>query len=191
MKLNKTQRVYVAILVMALGAFLVDQLFFGAATPEQAGAAEGPVLHHVSVPSESDAPAAPQNAQQALQLLVAMTGQRPDVATIRDAFRPAPSWIDELDPPKRVAEPTFDDAPRADVKAAPSQPDPDARFRAAHTLTSIMRTEDGGCALINGRVVQVGHQLGSYKLVELTEAVAVFEVDGRRVELKLRSNGAH
>lgn len=183
MTLTKTQRIYVAILALAIGAFAVDRLFLRGG-PDEAQAA-GP-YQSPSAMSRTPSPTAGP-AGEILGLLAALNGDRADLSKLRSAFQPSAAWSAELVPPAP-------EAPAAPAKSAPAAATPAKaqalmQFAQNHHVMSIIRTDAGGSALIDGRLINIGNKLDGFTLVELIDTAAIFESDAGRVELKLGSAG--
>ena len=190
MTLTKTQRIYVGILALAIGAFMVDRMFLsgGPAEAQAATPYQSPVALSVgSASSPAGSAGSAGSAGEALQLLAALAGERADLSELRNAFRPSPAWSADLFPPAPVA-PTAP-AESAPLAATPAKSAALQRFTQDHSVMSIIRTDEGGYALIDGQLVNVGNKLDGFTLVELTDSAAVFASDAGRVELKLGSAG--
>ncbi|MHC4985370.1 MAG: hypothetical protein ACYTFO_04355 [Planctomycetota bacterium] len=180
MKLTKSQRAYVAVLVVAVAAFLADRFLVGAgdsrveqasAAPPGAGAIETP-LTTPRPPSTSDTPSI------AAQLATLQEMRPADLEGVREAFSPSESWNQQL----RPAHPPQD---RPAASTAGNQSVRADQFVAGHRLMSILHLAEGGVALVDDKVVRIGQTLDGFTLIELTEDTAVFASDERRVELRL------
>ena len=195
-KLTKSQRVYLALLIVAIVAFTVDTLFLRGEGRVQQASAEAltPAIEPLSPPPVEPiltVEAAPIGAGDFVEALKAC--ESVDIAEVREAFVPSEEWLKALAPPP----PPPPDSGGPDVAVVPGEPTPpDAQeealailrarqFAKTHNLMSIIRTSDGGTALVDGQVVQVGRKLDGFTLVELTERGAVFEADGKQIELRL------
>ena len=64
--------------------------------------------------------------------------------------------------------------PEADGSAAHDTPDPVERFCAAHRLEATFQDGGVGCAVVNGRVVRGGQNIGGFRLVAVDAFRAVF-----------------
>lgn len=178
MKLTKSQKTYVTILVLALVGLAVDQLFLG-------GDQTGPETIQASEPYDgpvtgSFAPATaggPETTSLADRLSAARTALALDVETARDAFAPSDSWQAQLTPPKT-------ETPIAQTPAG-AGPAAAEIFTQRHTLMSVIQMDDGGVALIDEKVLQVGAKLDGFTLIELTETTAVFRSGDLQAELRL------
>ena len=182
MKLNESQKVYVIILAVAAVGLLVDRVLLapGASGPVQvqAGAVHTTPSGRPQPPT-TEPPAA--TASVAKRLARFNDVRQFDITTVREALSPSPAWLAELQP----SEP----GPKASqpVAVAPVQMSPAERFIQRHRLKSTIRRDNGGWALIDGHIVEVGQEFDGYRLVEVTDDGAVFESDQGRVELRLRS----
>ena len=180
MKLTKSQKVYVAVLVTAVVAFLVDRVFLGGdGQVEQASAAEGSVVSAESPRRVSAPPEAPDDTPSiAARLADLQQTHAVDPRHMREAFLPSAAWNRQLRPSRPSQNPSAPQVP-ASLSARGDA------FVAAYQLKSILHLDDGGVALVNEKVVRIGDTLGGFTLIELTEDAAVFESDGHRVRLKL------
>ena len=178
MNLTKSQKVYVAILAAAIGAFLVDRFVLGGeGQVKQASAAEAAAIDRpLSIASTSDETKGPFIAAR-LDLL--KTTHPASLRRIRDAFAPSAAWQETLRPTQ-----VRTDLPEP-VSNATSQPSRVSQFEAAHQLKSILHLDDGGVALVGNKVIGIGQTLDGFELIELTEDAAVFDLQGQRAELRL------
>jgi hypothetical protein len=171
MKLSTNNKIYVGILGLAILALGFDRLFLGpeAAVPAHVSAAGSPGT--VGTPAAASACPA-QESQSSIQTLakrLETAGQRGglDPRSMRDAFVPADSWLGRTPV-----------APQA--QAAPTK-----TFAQLHELTSVVCAEEGGSAVIDGKVMQVGQELSGYRLTWVRPGVAVFQSARETVELQL------
>lgn len=184
MKLNKSQKVYVIILAVAAVGFLVDRVLLvpGASGPAQVQAG---AVHRTPSgrpqPPTTEPPAA--TASVAKRLARFNDVRQFDITTVREALSPSPTWLAELQLPEPGPKPEASQP----VAVAPVQMSPTERFIRRHRLKSTIRRDNGGWALIDGHIVEVGQEFDGYRLVEVTDDGAVFESDQGRVELRLRS----
>jgi hypothetical protein len=173
MKLTKKQKGYVAVLVVALAAFLADRLLFPPA------AADADVLENPSdllikpVGGVAKAAPAPQRNPYRVDLLaerltVAASEHRLELSNVRDAFVPSAAWVSG---PKVIM---HDNA--AESAAA---------FRDKYKLTAILVGSNGATAIINGRSVKVGQRLGGFTLKSIGNRSTTFAAGENRVELLL------
>jgi hypothetical protein len=181
-------------LAVALVAFIVDTVFLrGEGRVQQAGAEIiepiGPAAQPAIITTEPVPPVQPQ-PEDTPSLTVALKAcEAIDIAEIPEAFQPSESWLQALCPPppadaeipELLPVPTGNEPPADDAMAILRA----RRFAKAHSLMSIIRTSNGGTALVDGQLVQVGGKLDGFTLVSLTERGAVFEADGRQIELRL------
>jgi hypothetical protein len=177
MTLTKSQKVYVAIMVIGLVALLIDRTML---QPEQAAADAASALQYAISPSTSSAgpedPGSPRSEGPApRQVAIArkleqIAEQRGlDPTGVIDAFRPSPRWL-------AVGE----------VPVAPAKPELLAeRFRKAHTLTAVMGSGDQGWAIVDGRTLLIGRVLDGFTLVSVERRSAILESGDARVVLSL------
>lgn len=189
MKLNKSQKVYAIILAVAAVGFLVDRVLLapGAGGPAQVQAG---AVHM----TPSGRPRPPTTEPRAATASVAKRLARFndvrqfDITTVREILLPSPAWLAELQPPEPEPEPDAEAEAPQPVAVAPAQMSPAERFIQRHRLKSTIRRDNGGWALIDGHIVEVGQEFDGYRLVAVTDDGAVFESDRGRVELRLRSH---
>ncbi len=187
--LTKSQRVYVVVLAVVVMAFLIDALFLGGdGSVQQAGAEGVPLASLQAVPAgpvPSVVSATPKDGTKGLAEALRACDTL-DIQSIREAFEPSESWQLILSPPPPVEEETpGHSTPQAKSAALLKA----QSFAKSHNLVSIIRNSDGGTALIDDRVVEVGQTLAGFTLVRLTERAVFFEADGVRVELRLPNDG--
>ena len=177
MKLTKKQKGYVAVLVVALAAFLADRVFLlppATTSDADADAVDNPADLLIK-PAGGVAQAAPAPARSpyrvdllAERLTVAASEHRLDLSNVRDAFVPSVAWISG---PKIVI---HDSA--AEAAAA---------FRDKHKLTAILVGSNGSTAIINGKSVTVGQRLGGFTLKSIDNRSTTFAAGQNQVELVL------
>ncbi len=172
MTLTKSQSVYVAIMVIAVGALLIDRTLL---QPEPAQAA---ALQYAIPPSERDpvdleAPRsegpAPRQVAIARKLEQIAEQRGLDPTGVIDAFRPSPMWL------------ALGEVPVAPVETGLLA----ERFRKAHTLTAVMGSGDGGWAIVDGRTLFIGRVLDGFTLVSVGRRSAILESGDARVVLTL------
>jgi len=177
MTLTKSQKVYVAIMIIAVLALLIDRTLL---QPEQAAAGAASALQYAispstSIPDRSD-PGSPRSEGPApRQVAIArrleqIAEQRGlDPTRVIDAFRPSPMWIHVGDVPVGPV--------RAELLAE--------RFRKAHTLAAVMGSGDEGWAIVDGRTLFIGQVLDGFTLVSVGQRSAVLASGDARVVLSL------
>ena len=196
--LTKTQRIYVAVLVVVVSAFAVDKVFLsGDGSVQQAGADGGPTPGQFAPPPAAPLAPMPLPAgtiqEKATLAEVLRSCDTLAIESVREAFQPSESWLLVLTPPPPPP-------PTPSPESDPEEPEPISEIKTAallkaqafadtHRLVSVIRTNDGGTALVGEKVVSFGQALDGFKLVRLTEQSAFFEADGMRVELRLPKNG--
>ena len=175
MKLTTSHKVYLAILGLALTAFLVDRLVLGggsgrAAAPasvsgeEAAPSGEQPLLlPSTDAGASSDKPSLADRFQ-------ALAGTADlDPAEAKDAFAPSKIWLT---------------GPKA-TRLVTMRPSPGEEFAGKHRLTSVFMAREGSWATVDGKVIQVGQELEGFRLISVTCDSAIFRSGQDRVELKL------
>jgi hypothetical protein len=181
MNLSKSRKVMLGLLGLAVVAFAADKLLRGGDTLQpNAAAAQGlpggtlPALQ----PALTDRPAATDEAKAApalssvaerLKGLAETSGLNPDLA--RDAFLPPDSWIAQ---------------PPAPAPATVVAVDPAADFAGKHKVTAVILVGNAGSAIIDGKVMQIGQELGGFALVRMAAGSVVFKAISGSSEVELR-----
>jgi len=166
-KLSGERKVYAAILGLGLLGLVADRAFF---QPQGAKAGDTPSGDNLPVKHDDKTDAArrakadvPQKTSLSARMREAMPaldfGQVPDT---RDAFDPSRS--------------REEGSPRGSSQAE--------LFRQSHKLSSIVTTDKGGCALVDGMAIRVGQTLNEFTLVSVDDEGAHFERNGEQVTLK-------
>lgn len=182
MQWTKQQKVYGAVLGLAVVAFGVDRWVIGH-DDEAADAA------HVAdvAPRQSRRPAPVQRSAEgrataalvpapaplapstlASRLEEAARVQRLNLEQINDAFRPSTAWVGT---PRTATVAELRDEARD--------------FLQRHRLTAVMKQTAGGVAIIDQKTVAVGQSLDGFRLVAVKDRSAVLRRGGQRVELRL------
>ena len=186
MQLTKQQKVYGAVLSLALACFCVDRWVIVAGNDVAAPAARKaptparrlPARQSPSSAAANDGLAvkasAPSVAQLAGRLQDAARAQgRPlDLENVKDAFRPSAVFV-----PVRSAV----------VVVQPQAPTRDevAEFIAAHKLQAVMKRTNGGVAIVGTKTIRVGQTFEGFRLVAVKDRSAVFRRGRLKAELKL------
>ena len=161
-KLTKSQRVYVAIMVIAVVSLLIDRTLL---QPEQAQASAWQYAVPASMRSPvdietplSEGPAPRQIAiARKLEQIAEQRGLDP--TGVIDAFRPSPMWLQISEVP-------------VGVEQTESLVE---RFTKAHTLTAVMGSGASGWALVDGRTLFIGQVLDGFTLMSVGQRSAVLE----------------
>lgn len=204
---TKSQKVALALLGLAVVAFVVDRFVIGTdettavaaadefepartASPGTAGrsvAAPQPAGRSASVvaaenPVASLAAATSQPASLASRLAALDQAMRLSRDSVADAFRPSAAWVAASQPPPP---PDPAAAPAPTQKPAPPKVDYGAVFAKRHQLTALMNDGRGGMAIVNGRLYKVGQSVGGFRLIDVGLTEAIFLGKGTEVTLKL------
>ncbi len=172
MTLTKSQRVYVAIMVIVMVALLIDRTLL---QPEPAQAS---VLQYAVPSSErdpGDLESAPSEGPAPRQVAIArkleqIAEQRGlDPTGVIDAFRPSPIWLQASEVPVEIEQPEL----------------LVERFMKAHTLAAVMGSGKDGWAIVDGRTLLIGQVLDGFTLVSVGRRSAVLESGDARVLLTL------
>ncbi|KPK79719.1 MAG: hypothetical protein AMJ81_12905 [Phycisphaerae bacterium SM23_33] len=178
MTVSKTEKVYLGVLAMALGALVIDRTFLGSSqvTPSQAAAQQAapspqPPQAAPVPPPGPDEPAAPESPALAARLREAAGAEKPDYANVRDVFALSQGWLAELESP----------ATQPGTSAAKSVP-----ARPVHKLMAVMVGGESSYAIIDGKCLLVGQEMDGLKLISVEQNSAVVEADGVRIQLPLQ-----
>ena len=164
---------------LAMAVFAADRAFPspGGAGPRQAGASEYTVSPAESADMmQTKDTRCPQDltttggASVTRRLEQIARRQEPTLEDLRDAFCPSRAWIRRVAPHAPAAAPENDLA---------------AEFMQTHNLQAVIVCHQGGCAIVDNRVVNVGQELDGFTLTSVTTRTAVFTSDQTRVTLQL------
>lgn len=172
MRFSSKQIVYGGLLAIAVVALVIDRIFFAEpskaqASPELPGKLEPP-------PAVSVAPV----AEPADGLISEHLNSIPavDLKAMPDAFAPSKAWIlaTQPPPPPPLPAPPPD---KVDHRAA--------EFVAAHKLSALLKSHNGGAAVIDGEMVRVGETLDGYTLTAVQGGSARFTNGSSVVDLTM------
>jgi hypothetical protein len=179
MQLTKKHKVYGAVMGLCAIALLVDQLVPGPAraTAETSAASASDLVVPAEARGAGRAGATEQpplwSRSVIADRLETVAGEhRVAVADVTDAFRPSALWM-----------------PETPMVVHGDENEAAYRFRTGHRLTAVMNTADGGCAIVDGKGLFIGHQVDGFTLVSVGDRSAVFEGDGFRVEMTVDEGG--
>ncbi len=172
MTLTKSQKIYVAIMVIVLMALLIDRTLLQP-EPAQASARQYAVPPSMRDPVDLEAPRsegpAPRQVAIARKLEQVAEQRGLDPTGVIDAFRPSPMWLQ------------FAEAP-----VGPEQVESLVeRFMKAHTLAAVMGSGEEGGAIVDGRTLLIGQVLDGFTLVSVGPRSAILESGDARVVLTL------
>ncbi len=172
MTLTKSQRVYVAIMVIAVVALLIDRTLLQP-EPVQASASQYAISPSTRDPDDLEAPRsegpAPRQVAIARRLEQIAEQRGLDPTGVIDAFRPSPMWLQ-----------------LGEVPVGPVQTELLAeRFRKAHTLTAVMGSGNEGWAIVDGRTLFIGRVMDGFTLISVGQRSAVLASGDTRVVLTL------
>jgi hypothetical protein len=188
MKMTRERKIYGALLCLGIAALGADKLFF---SPAEAPAASlliqssGPkpvIAHNKPVVSP---PAEPQTKDQPLMGLGVLAdrmrgmaeAERLDLADARDAFRPPVAWVGNIAIPTQTQQ-----------QPGLGAGDAFAAFHEKHHLIAVLKSSKGGMAILDGKSVRPGQTVDGFKLLRVGESSAVFESNGKTVEMQLPVN---
>ena len=189
MKMTRERKIYGALLCLGVAALAADKLFF---SPAEAPAASllvqnnGPRPAVVAHNKPVVAPAAePQPKDQPLMGLGALAdrmrgmaeAERLDLADAKDAFRPPVAWVGNIAVPTQTQQ-----------QSGLGPGDAISAFREKHHLIAVLKSSKGGMAILDGKSVRPGQSVDGFKLLRVCENSAVFESNGKTVEMQLPVN---
>jgi hypothetical protein len=169
MKLEKRQKMFLAIFFLGLVALVVDRTFLRPQGGARAASAES-VGTGESVPPSLEA-AGPEGkapgARVAGRLNQLWAEETAALEPPRDPFALPPSWFDNV------------------VEHGVRMADEVALFLHKHRLGAVVMEEEKTYALVNDRFLTPGQWLDGFQLVAVGDRSAVFEREGKRATLEL------
>lgn len=162
---TKKQKVLIGLMGIALIALAVDNMSQGPA-PAQARPTPAPV------------PAIAQEAKPAVTPPVAVWPERSVGNLLRNLRGQKPRDLDNKQSGNLPQEPATPEDPGL-VQAR--------QFAQSQKLTAVMRSQEGGFAIINNQIIRKGDSLKGFKLIEVSKDAAVFERGEYMIELKVDS----
>ena len=183
MKLSKKQKGYLAVLVVALVAFVADRAFLlpgsaGADETAQEEDAQDLLIRPAGTAATSAAAAAaattrnPYRADLLGERLSAVAQEHrvQPTARVRDAFEPSQAWVAG---PKVVVHDTAAEAVQA--------------FRERTKVKAIFLGSSGKSAVINDRRLQEGQRIGAFTVTAIGPRSVTFTSGDQEVELPLEA----
>ena len=184
MRLTRERIIILSVLAVAVAALLLDRLTAGSSVTgpsaaaadtgdadDAAAVADGPDATLPVIPPSSD-PLTSDASSVAQQLEYFRQSQQLTLAAIGDAFHPGKEWM----------------AAQQETEAETAQGLPQYGadlFAREHSLSAVMKGSRGGCAIIDGRIVQLGDHLDGFRLVAIADHAVIMAAQGARVVLKL------
>jgi hypothetical protein len=165
-KLTAQQKVAIGLLAVAVGALIVDRLYFTPASAAGQEPVRAALPSAVAVARASISNAAVAEAPLGLISDELKSIEPPAIGDIPDAFQPSHSWLASQQP----------------LTAAPVDHS-SADFLAAHKLSGVLESTTGGVAIVDGQVLRVGQNLGDFRLRAVGSRWAEFTKDGNSVRL--------
>lgn len=171
MGMSRERKVFMAVLLVAGAGLAVDRGFLGVSGAKPVHAAEISVI----APEEQPKAQAATPAAQSFATLAARLKKLGSFPNEADLLAPTLQHVHVVEEPiVKVQEPVREDRRK--------------QFVASHHLSAVTATARGSNALVNGRAVMLGEEIGGYRLVDVTRDGAIFEGAEGRVELRLPSN---
>lgn len=179
MRLSKQHKIYAAVLGLAVSALAADQLMTAPADAEAAEVAVAitPAPRSAQAVSTTTAPAATQAAPVAdtetlaARLQEVAAAAAVDTQAVSDAFMPSQQWAKTDNPVEQAPE----------IALAKT-------FLRQHRLTAVMKSGDGGVAVIDGKPFKPGQTVDGFRLVAVGERSAVLRRGVAKIELKLKQS---
>ena len=183
--LTRERKIYAAVLVLVVGALVVDQLFPSPGEDEDDVAATALDDSAVDVDAyESLITAGPlrkYNHPVAVRLSRHAAGEPVDPANLRDVFRPDASWAVRPQPVIKPDSPT----PVVDDGSMTAE-----QFRAKHQLEAVMMIDGVGYAILDGfAVLRPGNRIDGFKVIAVGDRTVEFRSETQTVTLVLPDGG--
>ena len=178
MRLTKRQKVSSAILVIVLGALVVDRTY---RSPGNVSAEVSASSNQASNELELGAsqqrvipePGSQSPTMKLIQRLETLWLEKnPDVSQARDAFSLPESWLVEVNPTNR---------PKTKQDAV-------IKFAKNHQLKAVVVQDQARCVMVDDNFLTIGQELDGFKLVAVDEESATFEAGQQRVVLLLTND---
>jgi len=180
MKLSKQQKVYTAVLVVVLGALVIDRIYLSQGrVPAEASASSNQVSDEL-VPGVMDIPdSASQSPTVKLiqQLDMLWSEKNLDLNQARDAFSLPESWLAAVNP--NFAKGT---------RAADYDQGAETSFARNHQLKAVVVQDQTRCVMVDDHFLVIGQELDGFKLIEVDKDSATFEAGAKRVVLRLAND---
>ncbi len=165
MKYTKRQKYLLVVFAVALVAFLADRIQLGlSTTPSQAEAAEGMDIGAI-LPAPGTAFSQENLADKLPGGRWALADRFEEIAKkhgleitgVRDAFRPAESWVGKAPKKQQEAKPVDPDKARVE------------KFIKSHQLQGVVIADKSRGAIINGKYLIIGQEMDGFRLVEVNK----------------------
>lgn len=178
MKLSRNHIVFGS-LAVAVTALVVDKLYFSEPSSAQASLVSQAEPTPPAVNKPEAAPVAPPLPEPGEGLISDHLKTVPeiDLAKTGDAFSPSKAWMLFVRPPPPPAAPP----PPPEVKVDHTGPD----FVAAHKLTGVLESHNGGAVIVDGEMLRVGQTLDGFTLTAVQSTTARFTNGTIVVELTI------
>jgi|GEM_PF-5650996 len=169
MKLSPRQKVLLGVMGVFVLALAADKLVLRPGT----GGAIAAAAATTGVPDDDQVSITAVSTTQGPTLAQRLKALRRGAwdGGIRDAFTPGEGLI-----PRQASSPG----------PVVVQAEPGERFAESHTLTGVAPRATGGTAIVNGHTVRVGERVDGFRLVRVHADSALFEREGRHVEIRIR-----
>lgn len=177
MQLSKERKIFVGVLLLALGALFVDRVVIGSdvTEPQRASAGQASAPARTGEPpaaaSVANTPQSPPQGPSIADRLREVTQARGSArGDVRDALAPSKAWADELG------------LGQSDTTVQQEIP-----FQDRHHLVAAVVIDGDRYVIIDDQTLGLGNTLDGYTLVDVNERTAVLESNGHRVELEIPS----
>jgi len=181
MRLSRQQKIYLAILALALGALLVNRLFRSRESVTAEASAYSDPLPGETIPAPAlvfdkktrgpDPNSQPPSIKLAKRLQILWPDEGLNLDQARDAFSLPAAWLAEVYAQNPLVE-----------------GDATARFAKSHQLKAVLVDGQTSSALVDDHLLIPGQELDGFKLVAIDEDSATFEAGTKRVILKLKTD---
>lgn len=182
---------YGAILCLGVAALAADKLFFAPTEAPAQSAANLLIANHPQHPAviAHNKPVVPQSEAATKEPPLVGLGaladrmramaevERLDLKDARDAFRPPVEWVGNIGAGTQTTQATV-----------AVGPDAVASFQERHHLIAVLKSSKGGMAILDGKSVRPGQSVDGFKLIRVGENSAVFQANGKTVEMQLPVN---
>lgn len=185
MKLSKQQKVYTAVLVIVLGALVIDRTYLSqgkvpaeaSASSNQAAGEGVPGQDQSTAGGISDSTSQSPTMKLIHQLDTLWSEKNPDLNQTRDAFSLPESWLAAVNP-------DFAKGPRA----ADYEQGAETSFARNHQLKAVVVQGQERCIMVDDHFLVIGQELDGFKLIAVDEDSATFEAGAKRVVLRLAND---
>jgi len=169
--------IYLALVVLAGGGFLIDRLFLG--EPASADAEETPSAPpNRAKPRRTHPSRTPETSPQVADRSLSWLERLSDPPLVRNVFSPSSSMLRHYQKLRQEAK------LKEEEDAGPQPGSPEA-FEASHVLQATFVSEGTRLAVVDGKVLRLGRVLDGYRLSGIDSQQATFRRGRDRVTLSI------